>query len=155
MKIYTSYYAKLKHLREANIVPVSVSIRSPWWYKEKIELKQLAPDEQTLALGKSDNTFAYYERFKAKLEKLNKVDVLLEIKKISKLNDNKDVALCCYEKVTDFCHRHIVADWLNEYLEKDKQIVEFSFDDKKYIEIVKIQKSYWNKAKEETIFDFL
>ena len=24
------------------------------------------------------------------------------------------IALICYEKPTDFCHRHLVADWLNK-----------------------------------------
>ena len=27
---------------------------------------------------------------------------------------DKDVALVCYEKPSDFCHRHLVADWLNK-----------------------------------------
>ena len=25
-----------------------------------------------------------------------------------------DFALVCYEKPSDFCHRHLVADWLNK-----------------------------------------
>lgn len=25
---------------------------------------------------------------------------------------DKDFALVCYEKSSDFCHRHLVADWL-------------------------------------------
>ena len=24
------------------------------------------------------------------------------------------IALICYEKPTDFCHRHLVADWFNK-----------------------------------------
>lgn len=24
------------------------------------------------------------------------------------------IALICYEKPSDFCHRHLVADWLNK-----------------------------------------
>ena len=36
--------------------------------------------------------------------------------KVSEKADNKDIdiALVCYEKPGDFCHRHLVADWLNE-----------------------------------------
>lgn len=31
------------------------------------------------------------------------------------LNVNgKDIALICYEKPSDFCHRHLVAEWLNQ-----------------------------------------
>jgi uncharacterized protein (DUF488 family) len=26
-----------------------------------------------------------------------------------------NIALVCYEKPTDFCHRHLVADWLKEH----------------------------------------
>lgn len=29
-----------------------------------------------------------------------------------KLSGGKDIALICYEKPTDFCHRHLVAEWL-------------------------------------------
>ena len=25
-----------------------------------------------------------------------------------------DIALICYEKPSDFCHRHLVAEWLNQ-----------------------------------------
>jgi uncharacterized protein (DUF488 family) len=25
-----------------------------------------------------------------------------------------DIALICYEKPSDFCHRHLVSKWLNE-----------------------------------------
>lgn len=26
----------------------------------------------------------------------------------------KEICLICYEKPSDFCHRHLVADWLNK-----------------------------------------
>ena len=29
-------------------------------------------------------------------------------------DSNKDICLMCYEKPSDFCHRHLVANWLNE-----------------------------------------
>ena len=27
----------------------------------------------------------------------------------------RDIALVCYEKPEEFCHRHLVADWLRKY----------------------------------------
>jgi hypothetical protein len=27
----------------------------------------------------------------------------------------KDIALVCYEKPEDFCHRHLVAEWLKKF----------------------------------------
>ena len=35
------------------------------------------------------------------------------------------VILLCYEKPTDFCHRHLVADWINKY-KGDNFIIEWS-----------------------------
>lgn len=29
-------------------------------------------------------------------------------------NHSKDVALLCCEKPSDFCHRHLVADWFRK-----------------------------------------
>ena len=28
------------------------------------------------------------------------------------MSDGMDIALVCYEKTGDFCHRHLVAEWL-------------------------------------------
>jgi uncharacterized protein (DUF488 family) len=36
--------------------------------------------------------------------------------------------MLCYEKPEDFCHRHILADFLNEKLNLD--IKEYEFNDK-------------------------
>ena len=47
---------------------------------------------------------------------------------IERLANGKDVALCCYEKPGDFCHRHLVAKWMNEKL--GVQIEEFGVSKK-------------------------
>ena len=51
--------------------------------------------------------------------------VLLELSKESVVKDLEnilsrhpectEIALVCYEKPEDFCHRHILAAWLEEY----------------------------------------
>lgn len=38
------------------------------------------------------------------------------VEKIRRLSQGKDCALLCYEKPGEFCHRHILADWLNKEL---------------------------------------
>ena len=56
-----------------------------------------------------DNDF-YIRNFNAEvLDKLNPTEVW---KKLSELSDGKPFALICYEKPGDFCHRHLVAEWL-------------------------------------------
>ncbi|MDV6237616.1 DUF488 family protein [Leptospira ellisii] len=51
----------------------------------------------------------YTKRFNEKLFKLDAVEVLEQLKELSQ---GKDLALLCYEKPGDFCHRRLVAEWL-------------------------------------------
>lgn len=30
------------------------------------------------------------------------------------ITSHRDIVLCCYEKPGDFCHRHILAEWLGD-----------------------------------------
>ena len=39
------------------------------------------------------------------------------VEELEKLGGGNDVVLLCYEKSTDFCHRHLVAKWLSETLD--------------------------------------
>lgn len=71
-----------------------------------------------------DNNY-YVEHFnKEVLDTLNAGTVVEELYRITGnlalnpllFNDRSlipDIALICYEKPSDFCHRHLVADWLN------------------------------------------
>ena len=43
---------------------------------------------------------------------------------LERLSNGRDCVLLCYEKSGDFCHRHLVADWLNKKL--DLNIQEYS-----------------------------
>lgn len=61
-----------------------------------------------------DNDY-YIEHFQS--EVLDKLDVATVIKELNLLVPNvngKDIALICYEKPSDFCHRHLVSEWLNQ-----------------------------------------
>ena len=109
--IFTSYYAKLRAL-PTGIVPVSIALYSPHWYKGK-EYKPLAPTIDILREYKaSGNSELYETRYAMVLDSLNCYKVLIDLYAISFEND---VVLMCYEKPTDFCHRHLAADWLNRH----------------------------------------
>lgn len=56
-------------------------------------------------------------------------DAYKVIEQIESLSEGKDVALCCYEKPGDFCHRHILAKWLTE--NTGIKITEFGVVEKK------------------------
>ena len=56
----------------------------------------------------------YVQRFNSEI--LAHRDPKAFLAAIEKMANGKDVALCCFEKPDGFCHRHLVAKWLNEKL---------------------------------------
>ena len=126
--IYTSYFAKLKQIEELNIIPVSICGRCPDWYKGN-QYKKLAPNYKFFMEWKQnqDNDF-YVEHFQKEILDNRNINIVLqdlfnffstdqqEFIKNSHIpywmNNDFNIALICYEKPSDFCHRHLVADWM-------------------------------------------
>lgn len=111
--IYTSYFAKLKSLPD-NIIPISICGKAPDWYKG-LQYKKLAPKYDFFMKWKENHDNDYYIKcFNSRvLSNLYPEMVLMDL--IELANDcEKDICLICYEKPSDFCHRHLVADWLNK-----------------------------------------
>ena len=125
--IYTSYFAKFKKLPE-NMIPISICGKAPTGYTG-LQYKKLAPKYKFFMEWKEnhDNEF-YITNFKKQVLDsltingvLNDLYDLLSPEQKEKLNkeenwNNKDthIVLLCYEKPSDFCHRHLVADWMTE-----------------------------------------
>ena len=109
--IYTTYFAKLKKLPET-IVPIAICK----WIPEGLRLGcyhylELAPRPDFLLEYKRTGdtekfTKCYNEQVLAKLDPHRLVEALID------WVGGKDIAFVCYEKPADFCHRHLVADWL-------------------------------------------
>lgn len=115
--IYTSYFAKIKDLEKNNIIPISICGKAPDWYKG-LQYKKLAPKYRFFMEWKKNHDNDYYiEHFQAEvLDQLDATDVILDFSRLSygfNVGEN-DIALICYEKPLDFCHRHLVAEWLNQ-----------------------------------------
>lgn len=109
--IYTSYFAKLKSLPD-NIIPISICARVPDWYKG-LQFKKLAPPYTLLADWKRRHDVESYKKYFYEwvLSELDPATTYLEL---CALAESCDFALICYEKPTDFCHRHLVAEWLKQ-----------------------------------------
>ena len=118
MKIYTSYYGKLRSLPDT-ITPISIAAKKPNNLKIK-EYKKLAPKWTFFQEWKKnqDNDFYIQHFYDEVLNNLNPSKVLEEL---TNLSDGKDIALICYEKSGDFCHRYLVSKWLMEYFDIDIQ----------------------------------
>lgn len=107
MEIYTSYFGKIDKLREAGIVPICIALWRPKWYTG-LWLPDVAPKAFMLKGDYTQEQYIYYYK-KCVLNNLRVEDV---VKKIEVMSGGRDVALICYEKPTDFCHRHLLADWM-------------------------------------------
>lgn len=116
--MYTGYFAKLKEYKQAGLIPISIAGKAPDWY-DGLEYKKLAPkwaffSEWKYGSHKGDNEY-YISQFDTKVLKETSVEnVLADLADLSNGEFYK-VILLCYEKPTDFCHRHLVANWINEH----------------------------------------
>lgn len=112
MTIYTSYFAKLKKL-PSDVVPISICAKPPAWYSG-LQYKRVAPTYNILMKYKGDHNEAdYIEQFNVVV--LNRLNPKAVVDELSKLSGDADkIALLCFEKSSDFCHRHLVAKWLTD-----------------------------------------
>ena len=108
--IYTSYFAKVRKLPE-NYKYISICLSSPKGY-DGYTYTKLAPNWDILKRYKEDgDQDAYIREFNKLLQRLNPDTVIKEL--YSMVQDPAaTIVLLCYEKPSDFCHRHLVAEWL-------------------------------------------
>lgn len=114
MILYTSYISKISKLDAQGILPVAIVNYLPR-NLHVMNLSYLSPPAQTLAKYKKIKDSKVFTMEYAKyLNTLNINEVLNHIESIMTNHDNKTIALVCYEKSGDFCHRHILAEWIEQ-----------------------------------------
>jgi len=102
MHIYTSNFSK--NCKNENAI--SIARKTPAWANCRRYIK-LAPSYSLLMDYKKGrvNKEQYKEIYKKEtLDKLDPIEIMNEL--------GDGAILLCYEKSSDFCHRHIVAQWL-------------------------------------------
>lgn len=109
--IYTGYFAKTKDYEAAGLFPVGVAGKTPDFFKNMV-WRDVAPRWDHFRRWKSGeiDDFQYTELYRSMLNKLDKEDVKHFIQELFQISD--DIIFLCYEKPGTFCHRHILADWL-------------------------------------------
>lgn len=117
--MYTGYFAKIKTYEKAGLIPIAICGGIPNWYKG-LWYKKLAPkwsffnEWKNGTEHKGDNDY-YIQHFNNEvLDKLSVSLVIEDLQKIANTKDTDKIILLCYEKPGDFCHRHLVADWLTK-----------------------------------------
>ena len=131
--IYTSYFAKIKDLPDY-IIPISICGKAPDWYKG-LQYKKLAPKYDFFMKWKENHDNDYYIKCfnEQVLDKLDIYTVMRDLNDLLKTVENPfeyNICLICYEKPDDFCHRHLVADWLGKNGFKCK---EYEFKEQKHV----------------------
>ena len=123
--IYTTYFGKTAALKKLhpNAMLVSIAGGIPDWFMKTggLQYKKLAPKRYwwkewhskfTECLDSEESKKWYIEKYNDTiLSKLNPHEVKSDLYNLA---NKRDVFILCYETPEKFCHRHIVADWLNE-----------------------------------------
>lgn len=114
--IYTSYYAhSKKYLGFVNFLRLGIS-RAVFKGACDRHIMALAPGSKLLADykdGKIDEK-EYIKRYLEYLDELNKEGFLQNFVNFCN-NRSSDIVLLCYEAPGKFCHRHLLANYLNEH----------------------------------------
>lgn len=114
MKIYTSYYAKLRYINTEKYCPIRVSKSKPAWLDGVLikGIPAVYPPWDLINDWKNDEITweTYTDIYLYQLSFINNEDV---ISKICEISNGKDAVLLCHEDNTKKCHRHILADWLD------------------------------------------
>ena len=124
--IYTSYFAQMRNFPE-NYIPVAICGGLPNWYKGKWYRKpapKIGLFQEWKRTGDNEYYIEHYQKEVLDLLDYQKVLADLQMQVPEEIRatmqdsvwNSKDVhlVLLCYEKPTDFCHRHLFAEWLSQ-----------------------------------------
>lgn len=114
MQLFTSYYAKCNKINDCAYIRVSNS--KPMWFTDNcLGLAEVYPD-WALIRGLKEQFITeeqYTQAYLKQLSYLNPQEILAKIESYAKMQNYDKAVLPCYESSEKFCHRHILAEWLN------------------------------------------
>ena len=99
--MHTSYFWRFYRSRSKRLV--SIALKTPEWF-QGWHYPALAPREDMLHLGEEE----YRREYQAILDKLDPRQVYADL--------GPNAVLLCWERPGEFCHRRLVAEWLEKNL---------------------------------------
>lgn len=109
MKIYTTYFARVRDLIDG-IVPVSIAYKAPNGFTGPSYACIAPPWWLIQELKDSGDRGSYTEKYQDGI--LSRLDFDTVMEDLRFLAQGHDIALVCWEKPSEFCHRNLFADWL-------------------------------------------
>lgn len=127
-KIYTSYFAKIRHIKYNIDKPCFINIArfiKPEIFKDMhMSIEEFMPSSSILRVYKNNITWKnlkkqteeeYEQAYLKELEEnKDKIELLLKKHIVPKLEYFDNIFLMCYEKSGDFCHRNILRKFLKD-----------------------------------------
>ena len=116
-RLFVSYYGSKSIPDDAFLVQISTS--RPEGLEVDVELEALYPSYKTMVgphkKGEIDDA-EYTRRYKEKVLDARKDDILRYVGKVREMamEEGRDVYMLCYCRPGAFCHRYLVANFLNE-----------------------------------------
>lgn len=112
VKLFTSNFSSMRKLPK-NFIPISIAISSPKWYDgRKLDLFMppwsLVRDYKNGMIDERQYEEIYCNHLSIRENEINKFINYLK-------NTDEILVFLCYEKSTDFCHRHLVSKYLSKY----------------------------------------
>lgn len=147
MEIYTSYFGRKAQLERAGIVPICIALWKPRWYSG-ISYLPVAPKAFMLK-DPNQTQEMYIERYNRLV--LDTLRVENVVRDIENLTRGRDAALLCYEKPGDFCHRHLLADWMTK--QSGIEVTEWMPEEERRAEERRKKAEAEPKIEEPSLFD--
>lgn len=114
IEIYTGYYANIRKYVAGGCALVGISVGTPSHLKGNADIawrRTLAPTYPMIRIEDEAEYTRLYRRFI-----LGRLDPMAEIEAVRSLARQRRLGravLLCYEKPPKFCHRSLVAEWMN------------------------------------------
>lgn len=109
---YTSYFGKMNKIDRTKYVLASISRQKPYFCDEKVlDCSFLGPWKELLD-GYKSGKVSEEEYTRQYLDNLSLCWPAWSNWFLA--NANRNIVFLCYEKPPKFCHRHLLADFLNE-----------------------------------------
>jgi len=123
MRWYTTNYNTIDKIRNSNDLVISISRILYESIKNKVDIQdvRLAPSLSLFGIERGE----FIDKFK---KYMNDVDIEDIIEKYESQTNGR-IFLLCYEEPGDFCHRHIVADYIRSYRQIQEYDINQALDD--------------------------
>lgn len=114
--LLTSYYANVSKFPK-NAILIQISSSKPNAFRVHGNFKEVAPSYVDLAAphkqGQISDSF-YRAKYLSQLYK-NKEQILQKLDRLVSIANGSPVIFLCWCKPDKFCHRHIFAEFVNQY----------------------------------------